>query len=109
MFKSKLKYFHIRTPYFSAWQKYGWDKDDYGLGLRRDRIDNSAEKKESVLISYGKNKNIYSLDAKKIQECTVEFICGTDVQLYIIPISMLKIVKEKKVETIEDLAKIGVF
>ena len=108
MFKFKPKYFYIRTPYFSAWQKYNWEKDVWGLGLNKERVDQSVENNKDVLISYGRNKKIYSLSPKKIQKYPIE-MTSYNVELYIIPISILKKIDSFRMETIEDSAKMGVF
>ena len=49
------------------------------------------------------------MKAKKVQGYPVELITGTQIELYIIPISILKRVKELRIESTEDLAKLGVF
>jgi len=84
------RHFHINTPYFGAWSKYGWKKDTWGLGLNKQRVDMLADAGMTCVISYGKDiEKEYTLSAKKVQIYPVEQIKNTKVEVYIVPKSAL--------------------
>ena len=37
------RHFHINTPFYGAWTKYNWNRDDWGLGLAKHRVDALAQ------------------------------------------------------------------
>jgi len=104
------KYFHINTPYYSAWTKYGWGKDDWGLGLKKERIDELAKEDATIYISYLIKPQLYTIKAKVIQKYPIDEIGWAKVKIYIIPRSSLNYC-ERKQEDIElkEMAKNGVF
>jgi len=103
------KYFHINTPYYGAWSKYGWGRDDWGLGLCKERIDRYAKTNETIFVSYKEKKQLYTIKARKVQKYPVEKLWNR-LEVYIIPKSSLNYKPTpKKLDTIEELAKAGVF
>ena len=81
--------FHINTPYYGAWTKYGWQKDDWGLGLNKKRIDLLASNNKTVVVGYGKSSQQYTISAKKVQSFPIEKIKDTSLEVYIVPKSAL--------------------
>ena len=98
-------YFHIHTPYYGAWVKYGWQKNDWGIGLAKDKVDKLAKADQVVVVRYGKEKQQYTISAKKIQQYPKERIKNYDLWVYIVPKSALNYRKE----SMEDLGKLGIF
>ena len=87
--------FYIYEPYYGAWVEYGWAKDDWGIGLHKDRVDYLAQLNKACVVSYGKLKenqarDCYLIKAKKAQKFPIRDIAGSTVKLYIIPKSELK-------------------
>jgi len=104
------KYFNINTPFFGAWSKYSWATDDWGIGLNKSRIDKLAESNETIYVSYGGKKQLYTIKAKKVQTFPVEDINGYNVKVYILPRSKLNYCKRKKEDIkLEELCKSGAF
>jgi len=85
----KNNHFHINTPYYSVWARYGWGKDDYGLGLHKGRIDQLAKDNTTVIVSYGKSDQEYTIKARKVQEYPIESIKGVKVKVYVVKKSAL--------------------
>jgi hypothetical protein len=82
-------HFHINVPYFGAWTKYGWGKDDWGLGLNKERVDGLAKQKATLIVSYGKSNQEYTIGAEKAQTYPIKDVKNFGVKLYIIPKSAL--------------------
>lgn len=103
-------YFHIRNPYYSAWKKYGWSKDDWGIGLAKYKIDELAKKDKTIVVRYGKKLQNYTISAKKVQKYPIEIVKNYNLQLYVIPKSALNYRKKKSEEDeMKELSKLGVF
>ena len=81
--------FHINTPYFGAYVKYGWQKDDWGIGLSKPKIDKLAKENATVLVSYGKSNQQYTIKAEKVKTYPLEEIKNTGLKVYIVPKSAL--------------------
>ena len=81
--------FNIRTPLFHYWEKYGYPKDTWFLGLNKADIDKAAIKDEKVKVKYWKHKDIFTVKAKTVQKYPVERLKGGDMELYIIPTTIL--------------------
>jgi len=83
-------YFHIHEPYYGAWVEYGWAKDDWGIGLHKDRIDALASKGIIVWVSFGKDAETkYYIRSAMVQTFPVRPVYGKNVDLYIVPRSKL--------------------
>ena len=109
--KKVNNYFHINYPFWSAWQKYGWEKDIWGLGLEKNRIDKLAETNEMVVVSYYKSDKEYTIRAKKCQKYPIEKIKDYDTYVYIVPKNaMMSKPKPKSIGgmTMEELFKQGI-
>ena len=85
----KNNYFHINTPIYSSWQKYGWGKDDLGLGLHKGKIDLLAKDNTTIVVSYGKSPQEYTIKANKVQTYPIENIKGGKVKVYVVQKSAL--------------------
>ena len=79
--------FHINKPYYGAWTKYGWGRDDWGLGLSKPRIDKLGN--ATVLVSYGKSNQQYTIKAEKVKTFPIEEIKNSGLKVYIVPKSAL--------------------
>ena len=99
-------YFNIRVPYYGAYVKYNWKKGDWGIGLKKDRIDELAKSDKTIIVSYGKSKQEYTIKAKKVQSYPIETIKSYNTKVYIIPKSILNY---RKMENVPDLSNPEVF
>lgn len=90
-------YFHILVPYYGAWTKYGWPKNDWGIGLETERIDELAKIDSTIVVRYGKDKQEYTIAAKKVQKYPVERVKDYDTWVYIVQKSVLNY-RAKKTE-----------
>lgn len=110
MKKEQSNIFHINQPYFGAWVKYGWEKDDWGIGLSKPRVDKIAKKDGILIVSYYKSDQQYTIKAKEAQTFPKEEIKQTGLLVYIVPKSKLHYKKpQTDEERLEELKKLGVF
>ncbi len=98
--------FNIRTPYFGAWTKYGWEKGDWGIGLNKERIDLLALRDMPARVTYGKDARTYMIPAKEVQKYPVEGIKESDTEVYIVPKSALNI-KTTEEEEAKELSRLS--
>jgi len=83
-------YFHIFQPYYGAWVEYGWAKDDWGIGLNKERVDRLSKQGNLIWVSYGKDtEKKYYIKSQVVQRCPVRAIAGSNVKLYVVPKSQL--------------------
>ena len=94
-------HFHINVPYFGAYVKYGWKYGDWGIGLSKSRVDELAKYKATLIVSYGKKDQEYTISAKKAQTYPIEEVKGYNTKLYIVPKSSLYFKQPKTQEQIE--------
>lgn len=102
------KFFYINTPFYSAGNKYGWGKDNWGIGLNKKRIDKLAKQDITIYVSYGKKDQLYTIKASKVKTYPVEELKWGNTKVYIIPKSALnycELVKEEIEE--KELIKAG--
>lgn len=95
-------YFHINTPFFSAWQRYGWEKNCWGIGLEKKKVDDLASKDKTALIRYGKDSNLYHIKAKDVQKYPVEQVKTYNTFVYIVPKTALKYKQEKSISDMSE-------
>ena len=104
------KHFHINTPFYGAWKKYNWPLDDWGFGLRKERIDKLAKTDETIYVSYLKKPQLYTIKAKAVQKYPMEEIGWAKVKVYVIPRSSLNYCQSKRSEIVlEEMKRNGVF
>ena len=101
-------YFHINTPYYGAWTKYGWGRDDWGLGLNKERID-KLDDGETIYVSYGKKDTLYTIKAGKVKKYPVEKLRWGGVKVYIIPKSVLNYKGLLQNEELKEEARLGIY
>jgi len=89
MKRKQSNQFHIHRPFYSAWRKYGWNPDDYGIGLHKGKIDKLAKDNATCIISYGKSDQEYTIKAKKVQMYPIENIKESNVKVYVVQRSAL--------------------
>jgi hypothetical protein len=104
------KHFHINTPYYGAWTRYGWKKDDWGLGLRKERIDKLAKSGATIYVSYLKSDQLYTIKAELVKTYPIDEIGWAKVKVYVIPRSALNYC-EQSAEEIKsrEMYRAGVF
>lgn len=108
----KNNYFHILVPYWGAWVKYNWAKNDYGVGLDKEKIDILAKDNQTVIVRIGKHKQEYTIKATAVQTYPLERIKDYYKLVYIVQRSALNYRKVKTEETpqsTEELSRLGVF
>ena len=93
---------HISTPLFHYWERYGWKQGVWGLGISKQAVDLEAERDGLMDITYWKFNQVRCVKAKTIQKYPVERIKGGDVEVYIIPVTLLK-PEEQKNEEIQNI------
>lgn len=104
------KHFHINTPYYGAWTKYGWQPEDWGLGLRKERIDKLAKNGATIYVSYSKSDQLYTIKAEKVKTYPIDEIGWAKVPLYVIPRSSLNYCEITREEIeLKELYQSGVF
>lgn len=95
---------HINEQYWSAWKRYGWDKDIPGIGFRKTSVDMLADVHEKIRLTIGKDRNtIYEIAAVTIRNLAEKhnslYEARHRVLLYVIPQNKLrKIWKELFIE-----------
>ena len=102
--------FNIKEPYWLAWLRYGWDKEDWGIGLNKKKIDSFFDDKV-ISIFINTSKQFFDITVSKVRKCPTEMIRNSDVEVYIVKRSELHLIEEKSIgeTSIEELAKMGVF
>jgi len=98
-----MNYFNIHSPYFSAWQKYGWENGCWGIGLEKRQIDDLASKNGTAIVKYGKSDIEYTIKAKDVQQYPVEQVKTYNTFVYIVPKTALKYYKKPK--SISDMSE----
>ena len=93
----KNNYFHINTPFYGAWSEYGWNRDDWGIGLKKKTIDLLAKDNTTCVVSYGKSTQEYTIKAKKVRQYPIKCVRG-QVKVYVVPKSRLNY-RAKVIET----------
>lgn len=81
---------HIGTPLFHYYEKYNWKKGVWGLGVSKKLVDLEAERDGFIDITFWKFTQIRRVRAKTVQKYPVEKIKGSELEVYIIPVSILK-------------------
>jgi hypothetical protein len=84
---------HIQEQFWSAWQKYGWAKGVWGIGLDSANVEQAIKNKESLEIKIGKGKDIYLVSPVTVKNYaekngTTHKAKGTI--LYVVPQTELK-------------------
>ena len=104
------RYFHINSPYYSAWTKYGWMPNDWGLGLRKERIDKLAKVGATIYVSYLKSEQLYTIKAEKAKTYPIDEIGWAKLKVYVIPRSSLNYCELTKEDIrTKELYQSGVF
>ena len=80
--------FHINEPFWGAWKIYDWNKDDWGIGLKKKTIDLLAKNNETCIVSYGKSPQEYTIKAKKVQQYPIKSV-RDKVKVYVVQKSAL--------------------
>ena len=87
---------NLREPYWDAWQKYGWEKDVEGLGVRDSlvKIADMAGKKILISFKYG-DYEITPTKARKVADLYDSYFIARDgTKLMIIPRHKCKKISE---------------
>lgn len=89
--------FNIRTPLFHYWERYGYPKDTWCLGLNKAEVDLEAIKGKSIKVKYWKHKDVFTIKPSIVQKYPVERIKGGEVEVYIIPVTILGKTKKQQI------------
>jgi len=100
--------FYINKPFYSAGQKFGWENEEYGVGLEKNRIDHLAHCHKTAIVRIGNEPNAYTIKAREVQRYPVDQIKNYDLWVYVVPKSKLNYKKIEPITT-ESLFKLGVF
>jgi len=81
---------HIKEPYWSAWQRYGWEKNIPGIGINTKEFRGEG----NMEIRIGKDKRVYMIDreaARDIVRRYNSFFWAKTTKLAVLPQSSLSI------------------
>lgn len=98
-----MKRIKLRRPYFSAWKKFGWERDNWGVMIDLPHLKQLAERGEKVVFCFKEIKEEFEIDAKE----ALEFVENNKSTITIkIPktsgVIPTKIMKKAQNETIKD-------
>ena len=104
------RHFHINTPYYGAYTKYGWQLNDWGFGLNKKRIDKLAKENATIYVSYLKSSRLYTIKAEAVQKYPIDKIGWASVEVYIIPRSSLNYCDRTREDIkLKELCQSGIF
>lgn len=63
-----MKTIKLKRPYFSAWKKFGWERDTWGVMIDLPQLKQLAEKGEKILFLFKEIKEQFEIDAKEALE-----------------------------------------
>ena len=69
----------LKSPYRSAWKKFGWDKETWGVSLLMSQIKRAANDNEKVIFQFRDNKIKYEINANE----ALEFVKNNKTQILI--------------------------
>lgn len=84
---------HIQEAWWSAWQKFGWAKGIWGIGIDAKKVDQAIEDKDELFVRIGKFIEEYCISPTTVKNFAEKN--GTTYKakgklLYVIPQTVLK-------------------
>ena len=81
----------IKEPWYSAWQKFGWTKGMWGVGINSKDVETATQLGEDIDLAVGKSKyKIKPEEVKAYAEANgTKFRARYNTMLYVIPENML--------------------
>lgn len=90
---SKYLPIKIKEPWWSAWKKFGWANNLWGVGLKKVDVDYAITEKKLLKITIWKFKKSFVVDPQKVkkysQENKTQFLAKYGVLLYVVPETIL--------------------
>jgi len=84
----------INTPYWSAWKRYGWKDNTWGLGLRKHDLTKCIENNEMLRVEIKQLNKEYFVCPNKavkfVKKHKTMFIARGQTLLYVIPYYLLE-------------------
>lgn len=89
-----MKVLKIEEPYWSAWQKYGWEEKVAGIGISNTVVGQALHEGSNVYLYVGKDTTLYQIDPLKIialakQYKSIKQVGKGTVRVAVIPINVL--------------------
>lgn len=84
--------FKIREPYWGAWQRYGWDKGVWGVGLNLRRLKRAKDKgiKQVLIKTQGKTYQVSMLTLTRLFRSDRPVEVKRNTQLMVVPKTKLE-------------------
>jgi hypothetical protein len=95
-----VKIIKIQRPFYSAWKKFGWDNDTWGVTLPIRQLITLAQKNETVKVEFENDRFSYEVTAQQ----ALSFVESNNTQIYlkvskkfgVIPLSIMRRQKNVK-------------
>lgn len=84
---------HIQEAWWSAWQKFGWAKGIWGIGINKKTIEKAIKDGEQMEITVGKEPKVYKVSPttiKNLSEKNKWAYNAKGVELYVVPHNLLR-------------------
>lgn len=81
----------IREPWYSAWQKFNWEKGMWGVGINSRDVQIAEQLGEDIYLTVGKREYLVKPGAVKsyAEKNSTKFKARYNTTLYVVPESML--------------------
>ena len=91
---------NIKKPWYSAWKKFGWERDTWGVQITMTVLKKLASSGEELLVRFRDTKKTFSIDAKRALEFVQNNKSKTTITIVkeagVIPVQLMKPVIKKK-------------
>lgn len=64
---------HIVKPYFSAYQKYGWDYQIPGIGIKKEHVEKALKRREPIYLTIGTDPATYEISPVTIKNIVEKY------------------------------------
>ena len=93
------KIIKCKSPFFSAWKKFGWDKNTWGATIPISILRRLANKGEKIIFKYRKVNQSFEIDAKEaldfVTQNKSEIMIDVPQRAGVIPVAIMKKVKDE--------------
>ncbi len=92
----------IQEPYWGAWQKFGWAKGIWGVGIAVNEIEKAIVKKEPIIITIHGFKEKYQISPTTVknyaEKNNTKYLAMFNRELYVVPQTELEKCKNIKLK-----------